>query len=184
MNLVFSALDLTLTNVWRTWAIFDRRLSDLSHLWPTSGGLELSLTDVCRTWAIFDRRLSDLSYLWLDVCRTWAIWTVGVPPPPRPTATKKDFILFFSIGIRIPPKRMEQIYRIKWISPPSPPEKSSSINPHQNITFLYPNSTHKVRRVFSSHAQQLHDLVDPLAFAGAFQTLRRCVEIYLMRKAF
>ena len=43
VNLVFNALDLTLTNVWRTWAIFDRRLSDLSYLWPTSVGLELPL---------------------------------------------------------------------------------------------------------------------------------------------
>ena len=34
-------LELSLTDVCRTWAIFDRRLSDLSYLWPTSVGLEL-----------------------------------------------------------------------------------------------------------------------------------------------
>ena len=81
MNFVFNEVELSLTHVWRTWAIFDRRLTNLSYLWPTSDELVIldprlsstryllptsvtlliSLSDVCRTWAIVDRRLSDLS---------------------------------------------------------------------------------------------------------------------------
>ena len=119
-----------------------RRLSDLSYLWSTSVGLELSLTDVCRTWAIFDWRLSDLSYFWptsvgLEPSLAWRLSDLSNldrgGSPPRPTAAKKDFILIFSIGIRIPQKRKEKIYRIKWIPPPPPPEKFSRKKPYQNI---------------------------------------------------
>ena len=101
MNSVFNEVELSLTDVWRTWAIFDRRLSDSSYLWPTSVGLELSLTDVCRTWAIFDRRLLDLSYLWptsvgpelslTDVCRTRAIFDRRV----KRTSGARDLTISF-----------------------------------------------------------------------------------------
>ena len=58
-------------------------------------------------------------------------------PPSRPTAAQNYFILFFSIGIRIPLKRMKNKHESNE-SPPSPPEKSLRKKTHQNITFLYP----------------------------------------------
>jgi hypothetical protein len=77
MIFVFQELELSLTDVWRTWVIFDRRVTNLSYLWPTCDELEL-------TWAIFDRRVTNSSHLWptcdelelslADVWRTWAIF--------------------------------------------------------------------------------------------------------------
>ena len=66
-QVVKTELELSLTNLWRTWAIFGRRVTNLSYLWPTCDELELSLTDVWRTWAIFGPWVSDFHEVRLDV---------------------------------------------------------------------------------------------------------------------
>ena len=69
-------------------AIFDRGLSDLSYLGPTSVGLELSLTDVCRTCAVdWIEQVYTMCFCSHDLWESFVCWAQEVDTARRFTFT-------------------------------------------------------------------------------------------------